>query len=753
MIYFEAPYFNIEGLTILKDHENPRQFYYYPAAPQLATNPDGSPSFLFVKFREDLSQLPEGAEPGGGFLSFDVDCRVNQDALDTARREIKKEFDLEDDPILAPLDYRDGTVRLIFLDFEEPTDDEDDQPLDPEEPPKQRFVVAAKYAARPAMYGDNRAAFSVQLSARGATLVQETLDAKTSLIGVVYDMSFVGMRPAYNINLKMDWDRVQTHFEEGFQADFLFFNADISKAVDKLIEDRVIEMDVVSFGAGESDADIIDRKDEAVQFVREFITEKFFEPSLNPEEARGSQWYDDLTRSAKSFRPGSFGYTKRDLTRIDKKKLEINMRERSAVERRIAPQGHLQGLLEVLKDFPREAYIKEVDLQDPYFQTVSVEVVGGAAMETDKIDAINVHLDYGEANQQSPQDIILRNSIDSKKIQWPLESSVGFNYQCQFEVLFKPDAPPGLGSRLQSHPKATNETKLIIDPRDLYDIQKVTVEPVSLPFERYSKVEVNLRYQDPENELELVKTIILQKEETPSKHEWVFRLADPTKTQYQYKLTFYPIGAEPIEGEWQDSFDPAVLVNDPYPNSLEVTVAPAGDFEAIRRIMVEMSYTDPDHNIHHMDLLTFDKDEMQTWKIRLVDSQKRDYQYRVIVQYKQGEIKRLPPVTSRDQLLFVGDVFERIVNVKVSAEGKPFERAGLSRVIVTLRYEDEANSLREEKELVLRGLEDAFDWKFKITDPLKDQYSYEVLYVQDDGFKRREAARHESRENLIIPIA
>src|ERR1700741_3736910 len=124
MIYFEAPYQVIEGLTILKDHEVPFQFYSFPLARRMALQTNASPAFMFVKFKKDLSQpLPAGSEAGGGFLNFDVDLHVEQDPLDTVRREIKSRLRLSRDPQLAPLDYRSGKTKLIFLDFAPPPDD------------------------------------------------------------------------------------------------------------------------------------------------------------------------------------------------------------------------------------------------------------------------------------------------------------------------------------------------------------------------------------------------------------------------------------------------------------------------------------------------------------------------------------------------------------------------------------------------------------------------------------------------------
>jgi hypothetical protein len=45
--------------------------------------------------------------------------------------------------------------------------------------------------------------------------------------------------------------------------------------------------------------------------------------------------------------------------------MSLDLRRVSQVKRRIAPQIHLHGLVEVLKQFPRDGYVKEIDLTDP----------------------------------------------------------------------------------------------------------------------------------------------------------------------------------------------------------------------------------------------------------------------------------------------------------------------------------------------------------------------------------------------------
>jgi hypothetical protein len=751
MIYLEPPYIIVDGLMILRDHADPLQYYYYPLAPRLALQPDGAPAFLFLKYREDLTSLPEGAEPGGGFLSFDVDLRVDEETLASARRRIRRDMNLDQDPRLAPIDYRAGKLRLLFLDFEEPPDEPEDEPRRrPDEEPQPRFVEQASYSATPALYGDNRAAFSVQLSARGATLVQETLDARSSLIGVVYDLTFVALRPAYDIRLFVDWDRVYEHFDENYQANALIFSVDISNAVDELIEDRAIVIDVISFGAGVNDRDILAQKDEAKQFVLDMITDELFTPSLNPEEAVGATWYHELSQAARSVRPTNFGYTRRNFTRTDQRTLTVNMRERSATERRIAPQGHLQGLLGTLQDFPLEDFVREIDLRDPFFQRVRVEVTGGAAMKTDKVDAVHVHLEYGPDGRAEASDVLIREAGKTEAVAWVLDEQAGLNYRYHFRVHFDPEAPPGAADMLVSPEYVTNATKLLIDPRKLYAMRKAEVQASGVDWTRYDQIEVNLRYSDAAAALELTETVLLQHDKL--KQDWQWRTRPDAPAAFDYRVTFYPKVREPIRRDWQSSIDPAVIVGDALTEVMEVTVSSAGDFNLIRRIMVELRYSDPANNVREQKLLTFNGDEMQTWQVQLADPTLRRYTYRVIVQYQDNTIKQLPTVETDEMLIFVGDVFEQARTVTISAAGRPFNRASLSKVRVQLRYEDPANEVLETHETVLTSLDDSDEWRFNVKDPEIDRYTYEVHFIETTGFVTRQAPAQSSTDQLVIPI-
>src|SRR5437016_3151274 len=371
MIYLNPPFPIINGVSVLPDHQDPNWFYYMPLAPRLTQLPDpatgqGVPQIQLLKFR--------GAAGNGGFLNFDCNIGIDGKQLDDVADELRSTLHLRDKPKLGPLPLVAGTVRLLLLGASTP------EPPAPGTKPSgsgssgsssstaaaspaaagPKFVTRIDQAAHPALYGDNQATFSVSLDAPGVTVLEQALQGEMAPMGIVYSLDFLALRPAYNVHLHIDWDRVQKSMDEQFGADFLFISTQIDTAVDKLIESRVIQMDVDTFvPEGEDNTGVISSRDRAVQEVRDMITNAFFQPSIDPAKPQEDGW-DKAARFAGKMSAlaatggwggiGSFSYKKTDYTRIDKKMLDVNMRERTTVRRSIYPQGHLTGLFKVLRD-------------------------------------------------------------------------------------------------------------------------------------------------------------------------------------------------------------------------------------------------------------------------------------------------------------------------------------------------------------------------------------------------------------------
>jgi len=339
MLFLKPPYYIIEGAAVYSDHANPRQFYYMPAMPKLSTvfdptvGPNGAqiPQISLIKFRDVAAQ-------GGGFLTFTVDLGIDQDRLDTIAAEYKRLAQLRDNPIPAPVQLESGTVQLMILGETTPAPPTTGQPPAQPSDDDRRFVLKINppYASKPALYGDNPAIFSVQLDQDGVQLVEQTLFAAELMpIGVIYSLDFFALRPAYTVSVTADWNRVQTHFDESFNLDILFSSVQIDKVVDKLVEDRVIKIDVDSFlPEGEDGGSWVGRRDQAINDFKDMVIKSCFTPSIEPIKEEEDGW-DKFLHTVDHLallgavgggaESAKFTYAKRDLTRIDQKTMNLTM--------------------------------------------------------------------------------------------------------------------------------------------------------------------------------------------------------------------------------------------------------------------------------------------------------------------------------------------------------------------------------------------------------------------------------------------
>lgn len=164
MLYEAPPFYLIDGVSIMPDHADPLQFYYMPLAPRFVTRRDGAidvPQMLVIKYRSTTRV--------GGFADFDVHLGMSEAELEAVRRELQRLAGLADLPRLTPVPVVDGSVKLmLFGRTSGDTPAEDDA----------GFVRAMHHAAKPALYGDNRAAFSVELDDRGITILDQAMRAR-----------------------------------------------------------------------------------------------------------------------------------------------------------------------------------------------------------------------------------------------------------------------------------------------------------------------------------------------------------------------------------------------------------------------------------------------------------------------------------------------------------------------------------------------------------------------------------------------
>lgn len=751
MLYLEPPYLIVDGVTIFRDHADREQLYFMPPAPRLTmlTDPASKkriPQFQLIKYR--------GRAGNGGFLNFDCNLGLEQGELEAIRDEARRQLRLRGTPRLAPVPLVDGSVKLMLLGKQ--TGDAAEQ--DTATP---QFVLKISHHAKPSLYGTNQAGFSVALDQEGVTVLEQAMQGEMSPLLVVYSLDYLALRPAYSVRLKIDWDRVQKHFNEHFGANTWFFSAEIDKTVDELIDQRAIVLEADTFVPEGEDADgVIGRRDEALNQVRDMITEAFFEPSLDPFKEEEDGW-DKAAGFLERLAPMNmyrgrnalFTYRKTDYTRIDRKALNINISERTTVKRTIHPQGHMAGITRIIRDQDLDLgkFIIPVDLDDKWFERRRVVARSRANFEDDGIATISVRLQYGG----EPKNVVLDSAAAVGTVDWASVIAGGAmqrDVQVSYSVNFKHADGSERPIALTSPPRITDVENLEINPRELYAITHVPVVALNFPWRLYPTVEVRTRYKDAANRINIADSFLLT--ERAPETLWKFFMLDPQRTGFEYKLVFRAANHKDVEMPWVESDDERVIVRDPFPKKRTLDIAPSFNWAEVSRAFVDVAYKDAANRIDEEQSFEFTEEDQATrsFVVDLRNPDLRRVTYNVTVLFKDGRLLEAPRSSTLDRRVIVHAAMRGHRIVSVSPAAGDFVRKRVKEMLVDLRYEDLANGVAFNDQLSFTAPGDRGHFEFDFVDPTRTAYEYQVRYKFTNGLTRTVPWRLAAADDLLVPI-
>ena len=758
------------------DHEDSLQYYCLPMMPRLTTIKDpvtgeNVPQIQVLKYR--------GAAGNGGFLNFDCNIGLDQDKRDEIAEEIKHTMRLRETPHLGDVPFIDGSVRMLLFGAEsaEPAPAGHAGTTGGSSTPSiisstavttsptgnaagPKFVTKIDHSAKPALYGDNQAAFSVALDQSGVTVLEQALKGEMSPIGIVYALDYLALRPAYNVSVNVDWDRVQKHLDEKFGTSLPFFSSEIEKAVDELIENRAIEINVDTFVA-EGDADsagVMGRRDKAVEEVREMITSSFFTSSIEPiKEEKDSA--DTALKIIRGIATGGidaqkslFSYKNIDYKRIDKKSLNFNMRERTTVRRSIYPQGHLSGLFRTLRDggVDLDRFIMSVDLDDPYFEKRRVKVISRADFAGDSIGSLDVRLSYAG----NPKNVILEPNAASADLQWSsnlingaMERDVAVSYKITFAGVDNTERP----SILTSPEQITRLDNLEINPRELYSMKPVPINGANFPFDRYPQVEVHTRYTDDNNGIRMDEVFLLSK--TEQTKQWNIFVRDPERTTFEYKTILRAADNRDIEGDWTQCDEEFITIRDPF-RPYMVDVVASVSWALVQNVFVDLSYEDSENGIDEETSLTFSPTDsgVKSFAIHRRNPNLRRVGYKVTIMYADGRLVEIPPSFTLQPRIIVRPDMRGHKIVTIRAPQVNFATQKIKAMTVETRYVDGEAGLSFNNVANFVSANDQASFEFDYVDPAKSHYEYRTNLLFTNGLAKATDWQQTDKDDLTISI-
>lgn len=656
MLYLDKPIGPIRGMMIYADHADPDLFYYVPERPRLAKN-DGVAEFVMLKYRRDITDNP-AFDPdtkqalGGGFLAFTVDLGVDDEELKEIKRELGRFANGE--VKLTPIQFRKGSVRLTIT-----KDAADAEDAPPTEPRGLTFFEEVYGATKPSLFGFNRATFALVLSQEAATLFEAALRSGISPVGVIYDLEFLGLRPAFNVRISANYHRVYKELDVEFGARGQIYavslGVDIGAAFQRLRDQGIIKVEVLNFT---DDDNLRKQADEAFNWFKTELLKEFFKSSLPPpaimRPEAGGGLLSQLTNllgalgstqsgsaqpqlgtptntnptpaqapttissnvagAGQSSAAGAGGagsgghagganpspfqvaFSLKYLDQVEDKERIFEYSMQAAVAREAAPQGLFSTVVEGL-DLDRA--IKEVSLDDEFFNRLVATVSMGGDLTVAGINTVAVNLEYPAVRSanEDPTNvdgfIFQPNQLEPRTFTNWLNAKKDRRYRYYMDIHFKPDSPyVGKDVHVTTDWEVTRDRQLTLDPLDQIGLLDVEVSLGKVDASQIAQVQVELWYQDAANAFENRKTISLKPGEASS--HWRLRLSDRNQKSYQYRLLYFLSDGLRYQTQWQSSEDPALVINDPFNNTVKARLVPLLDVNNLIEADVNVTYAEAD---------------------------------------------------------------------------------------------------------------------------------------------------------------
>jgi hypothetical protein len=277
----------IFGITVFQNADNPLAFYYLPGPPHISRE-NGAPLFDLFSYRKG-GEADETAS--GGFLNMTVDVGIG--GLKT-QIENKLKEQHGDDVTLSSAPFSKGSVRVIALGEDSSAltggvESETTASGGPLVSGGPRFIENILSYGRPSLDQDNRTIFSFTLSEDGAAFFLGVLSGSPNArpVGIVYDLEYVGLMPAYDLEITINFKSSYDYMRSRFTLGTLFFKADVDNILEELQRRESIKIKETARTLELSTPEAIrERQDHIDQLVKDLATGALFQPSLTPGEPK-----------------------------------------------------------------------------------------------------------------------------------------------------------------------------------------------------------------------------------------------------------------------------------------------------------------------------------------------------------------------------------------------------------------------------------------------------------------------------------
>jgi hypothetical protein len=749
--------FSFERFSVYRDDVNPLQFYYMPSGPRVALDQDGKPLFSLIMYRRDLSAVPEAdraTKLGGGILSLSVELSADPDELDRLTSYLQGDAvvksltrgDTKPQLILGLIPVQSGTVQIQILaeDGSKPGD----------------FVGTLVGAGSVSMTGTELASCMAKLTMDGAALIWTAMEKDLKVIRVAYTLNFnyrvMGLVVDAWCNAEKAYHALQSQWAT-MNEQASFYDSKHWHTYDHSKSNSLISAIGSTTTSGEFSGVTVtpsvgpdQLKPEYLQQVEQnaeaqitqFIADTF--TAYKPVEATAPDKDPDIsselpTEAGKKYGSDSISnFTLKTWDESMSATYHYHLEQQSVVPFTVAPQDNMSNLLHGQNV---NAFRTQISLDPAFYKFLDVMVVCTADFDNDPVSLVKAHLSYSASGPQGPinqiNDFLFeKGGTPQQRFSTYIADVNKQTYNYEYEVYYKGSADK------YSVSGQSNETILVLDA-DAVGILKVDVQMGIVDWDQIRQVIVKLSYDGGAQSTEV------NLDAQHQSYRWIQVIGKPVTEPYTWSATLVDKGGQRLEIPPTQQRG-ALVIDQPISEQLAVTLIGVGTFGAqglIQEIGVAVRYTDADNNYHQNATFQFLKEgDVKEWKIPLVNSALRSYEYQVTVIYTGGVTRVDAWRPSDATILPVGDPFGYKVTVL------PYLLKNTQWMFGTLKlwFDDPQTSIHAENSLQIVDYTSPLSWRFRLGAPERHNYHYQLSLFQADNTSYVSQDTQASDEVLVL---
>ena len=282
MLYLDSP-ITIENVILYRDYLDEKLYYYLPNVVRIGKDEKSLHFTVYTDRTIQETELPTlDITKFGGLLNLDTELGPGNSETESIIIEKLKEISGKDDVKITPVPFEKGTVKLALMGKDSSKSEVDEA-----------MEIQIVGATTPCLTGSHQAAFNSRMGGTAAQTLYDLLNnTPQTQLAVYYEMDYLGVIPAYNLEITVDFKATESYFNNHLDVGFdleapsnnlkVMVDADIDSIVQDLINDGTI---IISETDYSEDHHSESNTSSQIDLVKTLVGTELFSPTVMPTAA------------------------------------------------------------------------------------------------------------------------------------------------------------------------------------------------------------------------------------------------------------------------------------------------------------------------------------------------------------------------------------------------------------------------------------------------------------------------------------